>query len=95
MHDDMGRTLKEAKPGDAVQIIGIPLIPTAGDFVYQVEDQAKAKYIVTKRRQVMSESVQKEQSKNNIKTSKLRLNYRTRKSMYGSASGDAWITKFN
>lgn len=38
MHDDAGTELKEARPGDAVQIIGIPSIPTAGDFIYEVED---------------------------------------------------------
>ena len=37
MHDDSGRELKEAMPGDAVQVIGIPSIPTAGDFIYEVE----------------------------------------------------------
>lgn len=54
MHDDAGKTLTEAKPGDAVQIIGIPSIPSAGDFVYEVEDENKAKYIVTKRKQMSS-----------------------------------------
>ena len=34
MQDDSGNELKEAYPGDAVQIIGIPCIPTAGDFIY-------------------------------------------------------------
>lgn len=38
MQDDSGNTLSEAKPGDAVQILGIPSIPAAGDFVYEVED---------------------------------------------------------
>jgi translation initiation factor IF-2 len=38
IHDDLGRTLTQAKPGDAVQIIGIPNIPAAGDFIYEVAD---------------------------------------------------------
>lgn len=38
MHDDKGVSLKEAKPGDAVHIIGIPNIPVAGDFIYEVAD---------------------------------------------------------
>lgn len=37
-HDDQGIPLKEAKPGDAVQVIGIPNIPAAGDFIYEVSD---------------------------------------------------------
>jgi len=36
MHDDQGKSLEQANPGDAVQIIGIPNIPAAGDFIYQV-----------------------------------------------------------
>jgi len=36
MYDDAGNELKEAKPGDAVQIMGIPNIPAAGDFIYEV-----------------------------------------------------------
>ena len=36
MQDDKGNHLKEAKPGDAVQIVGIPNIPVAGDFIYEV-----------------------------------------------------------
>ena len=95
MHDDAGKTLTEAKPGDAVQIIGIPSIPSAGDFVYELEDENKAKYIVTKRKQMSSQSLQKIQAKSTLKTSKIRLDYRTRKAMYGSATGNAWISKFN
>lgn len=34
MHDDQGKALEVARPGDAVQIIGIPIVPAAGDFVY-------------------------------------------------------------
>jgi len=95
MHDDSGRELKEAYPGDAVQIIGIPSIPTAGDFIYEVESEAKANFITTKKKQVMAESAMKDQAKNVLKSSKIRLDYRSRKRMYGSASNDAWITKFN
>lgn len=38
MHDDSGKILTVARPGDAVQIIGIPNIPAAGDFIYEVQD---------------------------------------------------------
>jgi len=30
-----------------------------------------------------------------VKTAKIRMDYRSRKKMYGSASSDAWISKFN
>ena len=52
MQDDSGKQFALAKPGDAVQIIGIPCVPTAGDFVYEVEDETKAKFIKLKRKQV-------------------------------------------
>ena len=76
MHDDSGRELKEARAGDAVQIIGIPNIPTAGDFIYEVEDDAKAKYITSKRKLVASEEIHKMQAKNTLKSSKIKMNYR-------------------
>lgn len=95
MQDDNGNTLSEAKPGDAVQILGIPSIPAAGDFVYQVEDDNKAKYIISKRKLVNSETLHQEQSKKTIKSSKLRLKYRERKTLYNSGTGEAWISKFN
>ena len=76
MHDDAGRELKEARPGEAVQIIGIPNIPTAGDFIYEVEDDAKAKYITSKRKQVTSEEVHKTQAKSTLKSAKIKMNYR-------------------
>jgi translation initiation factor IF-2 len=50
MHDDMGRTLTQAKPGNAIQIIGIPNIPAAGDFIYEVSDEQRAKYITSRRK---------------------------------------------
>ena len=37
----------------------------------------------------------KDQAKTIVKTSKIKLDYRSRKSMYGSATNDAWLTKFN
>jgi translation initiation factor IF-2 len=36
MHDDMGKVLEVAKPGDAVQVIGIPSIPVAGEIVNEI-----------------------------------------------------------
>jgi len=94
MYDDGGNELKEAKPGDAVQITGIPNIPVAGDFIYEVEDESKAKFITIKKKQLISEEMKKQTDKETIKTSKLRLDYRSRKAMYGSASNNTWISKF-
>lgn len=37
----------------------------------------------------------KDQAKAVVKTSKIKLDYRSRKSMYGSATNDAWLSKFN
>lgn len=37
----------------------------------------------------------RDHAKNNVKTSKIRLDYRSRKKMYGSATNEAWLTKFN
>jgi|LakMenEpi03Aug12_release.lakeMendotaPanAssembly.Ray.scaffolds.fasta_scaffold205251_1 hypothetical protein len=81
-------------PGDAVQIIGIPSVPVAGDFIYEVSDENKARFITSKRKQISTEEIKKQQDKNTVKTAKLRLDYRSRKSMYGSASNDAWLVKF-
>ena len=34
MQDDAGNSLEVAYPGDAVQLLGIPCIPNAGDFIF-------------------------------------------------------------
>jgi len=75
-------------------VIGIPNIPAAGDFIYEVSDENKAKFIASKRKQMTMQDVNKEQQKNTVKTAKIRLDYRTRKAMYGSATNDAWLLKF-
>lgn len=36
--DDRGENLKQAFPGDAVQIVGIPFVPAPGDIVFEVEN---------------------------------------------------------
>ena len=57
IQDDSGNQLNKANPGDAVQVLGIPTIPTAGDFVYEVEDESKAKYIKAKRKQLLADEL--------------------------------------
>ena len=47
--------MKVAKPGDAVHIMGIPNIPAAGDFIYEVQDENKAKFITGKKKQINDE----------------------------------------
>jgi translation initiation factor IF-2 len=34
IYDDRGKQIELARPGDAVQIIGIGNIPLAGDFIF-------------------------------------------------------------
>ena len=40
--------LKEAFPGDAVQIVGIPFIPAPGDVVFEVENEKMARFMLEK-----------------------------------------------
>lgn len=94
MHDDLGRSLSEAKPGDAVQVIGIPNIPAAGDFVYEVADENRAKYITSRRKEKNESSLQQEQNKSTVKSAKIKLNRRARKSMYGTATTGDWLQKY-
>lgn len=45
--DDKGENLTEAAPGDAVQVVGIPFIPAPGDIVFEVENDKKAKFMLS------------------------------------------------
>lgn len=94
MLDDKGNNLKEAYPGDAVQIIGIPSVPAAGDFVYEVDSEVKARHIASKRKLINSSVLQNEQDKSTVKTAKIKLDYKSRKRLYGSAGTDSWLTVF-
>lgn len=47
-----------------------------------------------KKKQLLSDEIKKQTDKETVKTSKLRLDYRSRKAMYGSASNNTWIAKF-
>ena len=95
MHDDMGVPLGEAHPGDAVQIVGIPSIPAAGDFIYEVESEEKARFIAARKRQIATNEVKESQMKNGIKTAKIKMTWKERRNMYGSAGTENWIIKFN
>ena len=50
MKDDRGKVLLQGYPGDAVQIVGLSNVPKAGQVVYQVKDEKKAKFILSKKK---------------------------------------------
>lgn len=52
MTDDKGRSLKVAKPGDAVTVAGWKEVPSAGDEVLQAEHEDAAKRAVANRKRV-------------------------------------------
>ena len=58
LYDDKGRQVQKARPGDAVQIIGIPNIPLAGDFIFEIATEKEAKFISSKRKQKMAQELQ-------------------------------------
>ncbi|MDD5084956.1 MAG: translation initiation factor IF-2 [Candidatus Omnitrophica bacterium] len=49
MHNDRGKTVKEAGPSYAVEILGLSGVPDAGHQFYVVEDERKARSIAEKR----------------------------------------------
>lgn len=51
MFDDRGRKVTESGPSTAVQILGFETVPTAGDTFQVVEDEGKARQIVTFRQE--------------------------------------------
>ena len=55
MHDEHGKTLKEAEPARPVSILGINGAPSAGDKFHVLSDEKEAKNIATKREQLHRE----------------------------------------
>lgn len=55
MHDERGRTVKEAGPSRPVSILGLDGAPTAGDKFNVFEDEREAKQIAAKRTQLIRE----------------------------------------
>jgi translation initiation factor IF-2 len=51
MFDDMGERIFEAKPSMAVQILGFDSVPASGDNFQAVEDESRARSIVTFRQE--------------------------------------------
>jgi translation initiation factor IF-2 len=48
--NDQGEFLKEAVPGDAVRIVGIPKVPKAGDQIFEVPNEKKASFILQQKK---------------------------------------------
>jgi translation initiation factor IF-2 len=57
LHDYRGERVKEAKPGDPVEVIGFDHPPTAGEFVRVVEHERQAKHLAN----VRAERLRREQ----------------------------------
>lgn len=55
MHDENGKSLKEAGPATPVSILGINGAPSAGDKFNVMDDEKEAKVIATKREQLYRE----------------------------------------
>ncbi len=55
MHDERGRSVKEAGPSRPVSILGLDGAPTAGDKFNVFEDEREAKQIAAKRTQLIRE----------------------------------------
>ena len=51
MHDDQGRKVSEALPATPVEVTGFEELPQAGDVFQVVEDETKARSIVSFRQQ--------------------------------------------
>lgn len=63
MHDDHGKTIKEAGPGKPVEVIGLTAVPNAGDDFVVVENENKAREIAEfrerKRRELLNLATKK------------------------------------
>ncbi|MAZ27371.1 MAG: translation initiation factor IF-2 [Cytophagaceae bacterium] len=55
MHDERGKSIKEAGPSTPVSILGLDGAPQAGDKFYAMEDEREAKDIASKRTQLQRE----------------------------------------
>ncbi|WP_282787844.1 translation initiation factor IF-2 [Flavobacterium croceum] len=55
MHDERGKTVKEAGPSTPISILGLDGAPTAGDKFNVYEDEREAKQIAAKRTQLIRE----------------------------------------
>src|SRR4051794_13719486 len=51
MSDFLGERVKEAKPGDPVEVLGFDGVPEAGEYVHVVENDRRARQLATERAQ--------------------------------------------
>jgi translation initiation factor IF-2 len=49
MHDFLGARVKQAKPGEPVEVLGFDGVPEAGDFVHAVENERRARQLAGER----------------------------------------------
>ena len=61
MFDDLGRKVTEVGPSSAVQILGFEEVPSAGDNFQVVEDEPKARTIVSFRQEKAKQAAQQKQ----------------------------------
>jgi translation initiation factor IF-2 len=67
MHNDLGKTLKDAPPSCPVEILGLEGVPEAGDKFFVVEDERTARKIAEERQQKNKERVVKGQVARHVK----------------------------
>lgn len=96
---DRGENLVEAFPGEAVQIVGIPFIPSPGDNVFEVENEKKAQFLLTKKKMKEFESEKSEvkapQSlKANMKFEKSRSGRKEKRAFHRGVQ-EVWMKKFS
>jgi translation initiation factor IF-2 len=66
MHDDHGKTIKEAAPGKPVEVIGLSAVPNAGDDFIVVENENKARDIAEFRMRKKRELLNLASKKSNL-----------------------------
>jgi translation initiation factor IF-2 len=62
MHDFTGARLKEAVPGDPVEVLGFDGVPEAGEFVRVVENDRRARQLANEREQRLKQEQQARRS---------------------------------
>ena len=95
LQNDHGKNLDIAFPGDAVQIVGIPCIPNAGDYVFEAENEKKAKFIIEKRKEQAKAEQTNKQNEGVVATSKIKLKGRREKKKFGRGFNSLWNEKFS
>jgi len=53
LNDDRGRQVKQARPGDAIEVLGLNGTPMAGDILTVVESEARAREVAEYRQRVI------------------------------------------